>query len=289
MEGSMIEVNGVNLWHRITGAGEPVMQIHGAGFGHFNLDPITPILSKHFKVVDYDQRGYGASDKPHQHYDMEVWADDLAGLMDALDIEAAHIHGTSMGGMVALVFAGKYPNRTTSVVLNCTAAKLGLAGQLIFRNWIDIARMDPDGPGSRLLAELIAWQAVNIEFLEQNPDVVDHIQQILRDSNDLEVYCTACEAMIDMDLTAWLPKVASPALVIGGDADIMTPWDQGPNGVGQEGVYQGIAGAEKHVIPGAGHSTLFDSTDENGRVVLDFIQRNSGAGAGSVVEGASAS
>ena len=108
MEG-MIEVNGVNLWHRITGDGVPVVQIHGAGFGHFNFDPATPELSKHFRVVDYDMRGYGQSDRPVQDYDMEVWADDLAGLMDALEIDEAHVHGTSMGGMIAIVFAGKYP------------------------------------------------------------------------------------------------------------------------------------------------------------------------------------
>ena len=136
--------------------------------------------------------------------------------------------------------------------------------------------MDPDGPGSRTLAELIAWQAVNIEFLESNPDVVDHIQQILRDSNEPGPYTAACQAMIDMDLTPWLGKITAPSLVIGGDHDLMTPWDQGPNGVGQEGVFQGIANAEKHVIKGGGHSTLFDSTEENGRVVLDFIQRNQG-------------
>ncbi len=84
-DGTMIDVNGVSLWHRITGEGEPVVQIHGAGFGHFNLDPVTPaIADAGFKVVDYDQRGYGVSDKPLQHYDMEVWADDLAALMDVL-------------------------------------------------------------------------------------------------------------------------------------------------------------------------------------------------------------
>ena len=138
MEG-MIEVNGVNLWHRITGEGEPVVQIHGAGFGHFNLDPSTPVLSQHFEVVDFDMRGYGASDKPLQHYDMEVWADDIAALQDALGISESHIHGTSMGGMIAITFAGKYPERTTSVVINCAAAKLGRAGRLIFKNWIDIA------------------------------------------------------------------------------------------------------------------------------------------------------
>jgi pimeloyl-ACP methyl ester carboxylesterase len=275
-QGSMIEVNGVNLWHRVTGEGEPVVQIHGAGFGHFNLDPVTPILNDHFTVVDYDQRGYGQSDKPDQHYDMEVWADDAVALMDALDIESAHIHGSSMGGMIAIVVAGKYPDRTRSAVINCAAAKLGRAGQLIFRNWIDLARDDPDGPGSRTLAELIAWQAVNIEFLEANPDVVDHIQQILTDSNEVGPYTAACQAMIDMDLTPWLGMIKAPSLVIGGDLDIMTPWDQGPNGVGQEGIYQGISGAEKYVIKGAGHSTIFDSTDEYGNAVLDFLKRNAG-------------
>ena len=79
MEGK-VEVRGANLWYRISGDGEPVVQIHGAGFGHFNFDPVTPELAKRFRVVDYDMRGYGQSDRPVQPYDMEVWADDLAGL-----------------------------------------------------------------------------------------------------------------------------------------------------------------------------------------------------------------
>jgi pimeloyl-ACP methyl ester carboxylesterase len=275
MEGRA-QVNGVELWYDVQGEGEPVVQIHGAGFGHFNFAPATPELAKHFKVVDYDMRGYGQSDKPIQDYDMEVWADDLAGLMDVLDIEQAHVHGTSMGGMIAIVFAGKYPERTTSVVINCAAAKLGMAGRLIFKNWIDIARMDPEGPGSRILAELIAWQALSKTFLE-TPDgvaAIDTIQQILRDSNNLEVFTTACQAMCDMDIREWLPKITSPALVLGGDEDLMTPWDQGPDGAGQEAIYEGIRGAEKHVIRGSNHSTIFDNTDEHLRVVSDFFAQH---------------
>ncbi len=275
MEGST-EVNGARLWYQISGEGEPVVQIHGAGFGHFNFAPATPVLSQQFRVVDYDQRGYGQSDRPLQHYDMEVWADDLAGLMDALEIDAAHVHGTSMGGMIAVVFAGKYPHRTTSVVINCAAAKLGRTGRLIFQNWIDIARLDPDGPGSRILAELIAWQALSKAFLE-TPDgvaAIDTIQQILRDSNSTEVFTAACQAMCDMDLRPWLPRITSPALVLGGDEDIMTPWDQGPGGAGQDAIHRGIANAEKHVIHGSNHSTIFDNTVEHNRVVLDFFARN---------------
>jgi pimeloyl-ACP methyl ester carboxylesterase len=137
--------------------------------------------------------------------------------------------------------------------------------------------MDPDGPASRILAELISWQAVSKVYLEseEGKGIVDHCQQILRDSNRLEVFTAACQAMCDMDLTSWLGRITSPALVLGGDEDIMTPWDQGPEGVGQEGICQGIPGAEKHVIKGGAHSTIFDSTEEHNRVVLDFFQRHS--------------
>jgi pimeloyl-ACP methyl ester carboxylesterase len=77
-----------------------------------------------------------------------------------------------------------------------------------------------------------------------------------------------------MDLTGWLPKIESPALVLGGDQDLMTPWDQGPAGAGQEAIYEGIAGAEKHVIAGSGHSTVFDNSEEHNRVVVDFFRRH---------------
>src|ERR1044072_7580149 len=129
--------------------------------------------------------------------------------------------------------------------------------------------MAPDGPGSRILAELIAWQALSKAFLE-TPDgaaAIGPIQQILRDSNRIEVFTAACEAMCDMDLTGWLPKISAPALVLGGDEDLMTPWDQGPDGAGKAAIYEGIAGAEKHVIRGSNHSTIFDNPAEHNRVV----------------------
>jgi pimeloyl-ACP methyl ester carboxylesterase len=101
------------------------------------------------------------------------------------------------------------------------------------------------------------------------------IQTILRDSNRVEVFTAACQAMCDMDLRPWLGRITSPALVLGGDEDVMTPWDQGPDGAGQEAIYQGIANAEKHVVRGANHSTIFDSSAEHNRVVIDFFTRHS--------------
>jgi pimeloyl-ACP methyl ester carboxylesterase len=276
--GDLIEVRGVKLWHEISGDGEPVLQIHGAGFGHFNFAPASPILSREFRCIDYDQRGYGQSEKPEQDYDLDVWADDGIGMLDALGIHRAHIHGTSMGGMVAILLAGKYPDRVQSVVINCAAAKLGYSGQLIFRNWIDLIAMD--GCGSRTLAELISWQALSRRYLEteEGRAGVDTIQQILRDSNEPRVMTQACQAMIDMDLREWVPKITSPALVVGGDEDVMTPWDQGPGGAGQQWIADHLPNGEVAVIEGSNHSTIFDGTEAHCRTVAEFFRGHAGAG-----------
>ncbi|MBV9421682.1 MAG: hypothetical protein JOZ98_02135, partial [Solirubrobacterales bacterium] len=104
------------------------------------------------------------------------------------------------------------------------------------------------------------------------------IQQILRDSNEARVMTQACEAMIGMDLREWVPKITSPALVVGGDEDVMTPWDQGPAGAGQQWIADHLPDGEVAVIKGSNHSTIFDGAEAHCRVVADFFRRHAGAG-----------
>jgi pimeloyl-ACP methyl ester carboxylesterase len=82
--------------------------------------------------------------------------------------------------------------------------------------------------GSRTLAELIAMQALSRRFLDTSEGrrAVDMIQQILQDSNRVDIFKLACQAMIDMDLRPLLPKITAPTLIIGGDEDMMTPWQE---------------------------------------------------------------
>ena len=98
------------------------------------------------------------------------------------------------------------------------------------------------------------------------------VQDILGKCNRADVFKRACQAMIDMDLRPVLPNITAPTLVIGGDEDVMTPWQQGPNGAGQEYLVEHIRGAKKYVIKGSGHSSLFDGTEENCRVVAAFLK-----------------
>jgi pimeloyl-ACP methyl ester carboxylesterase len=238
---------------------------------------MTPILNKEFRIIDYDARGYGKSDKPEQEYSIEAWADDAVKMLDALDIGKAHIHGTSMGGMVAAAMAGKYPDRIQSVVLNCSAAKLGFAGRLVFKNWIDLIKLE--GCGSRILAELISWQCLSRGYMAtpEGQAGVDGIQEILKTANEDRVMIAACEAMNAMDNRDWVRKITAPALVLGGDEDVMTPWDQGPDGAGQQWIADNLPNGEKYVIKGSNHTTIFDGTEEHARVVTDFFKRHAGA------------
>ena len=93
-------INGVRIWYKETGQGEPVIQIHGSGFGHFNFATATPILSRNFRCIDFDMRGYGESERPSQQYSMEVWADDVAGKKQrARSMAGSTDPGPELGGV----------------------------------------------------------------------------------------------------------------------------------------------------------------------------------------------
>ena len=105
-----VQANGISIYYEYMGEGDvPLALVGGSLFGRQNFGLVWEGLGRHFKLISYDQRGYGLSDRPLQSYTMELWADDLAALLDELGIERAHIMGTSAGGMIALQFAAKYP------------------------------------------------------------------------------------------------------------------------------------------------------------------------------------
>lgn len=268
-----VTVNGAKLWYKISGDGPPVLQLHGSGFGHKNFAQATPRLAKHFTVIDFDMRGYGASDRPRQDYSMAVWADDAAALLEALEIDKAHIHGTSMGGAVAIQFAATYPDKTDRLVLNCATAKQDVAARAATRTWIDIA--ETFGMGSSQLADTIAFQCVTRAFLSSpkgGQPFLDATAKMLGEANDTEIFVAACRAISAMDLRPLLADIKAPTLVIGGDQDIRTPWVAGADGAGQDYIARHIADARRYVIEGAGHSTLLEAPEENCRAVIAFLR-----------------
>ena len=268
-----VNVNGVELWYEFTGEGSTVVQIGGAVSAHEGYATITPGLSQHYRVLDYDHRGYGGSDRPAQHYTLDTWSDDLAGLMDALELERAHIHGGSMGSFIAVNFAARYPDRVDKLLLGAGAVgRCDRMGVLQFRIWQSLARAY--GVASRELAEQLLTHAFSRAFLD-GPDggdeAVDLMQEVTARNVGTDVFIDACQAMIDTDVTARLGDVTAPTLVMVGSDDVLTPLDAGPGGAGARYVAENLPNARLVVFEGSGHGHYVEQQEDSLTAILDFL------------------
>lgn len=117
MTEAFADANGIKICYKSEGEGYPVILIHGFGSKKESFMGQIPILSKRFRVIAFDGRGSGKSDRPNFPYTMEMFADDIKGLMDYLSIKKTHMVGLSLGGMIASNFILKYPQCVDKLVL----------------------------------------------------------------------------------------------------------------------------------------------------------------------------
>ncbi|MFX1392433.1 MAG: alpha/beta fold hydrolase [Promethearchaeota archaeon] len=128
-------VNNIKLCYEIHGDGYPVILVHGFGSKKETWIAQVCPLSDHFKVIAFDNRGAGKSDRPDGPYTIEMYADDIRGLMDYLSIDKSHVIGWSLGGMIVQTFLLKYPDRANKAVLINTIYKsIGDSGDTNFRD-----------------------------------------------------------------------------------------------------------------------------------------------------------
>ncbi|MFL5656084.1 MAG: alpha/beta fold hydrolase [Ktedonobacteraceae bacterium] len=118
-----IKVNDIQMYYEIHGDGEPLVLIVGLGTDISEWDGIIHWLAQKYKVLAFDNRGAGRTDKPDTHYSIEMMANDTAGLMQALGIQQAYILGISMGGRIALALALQHPKSVKKLVLVSTSAR----------------------------------------------------------------------------------------------------------------------------------------------------------------------
>ena len=117
-------VNGVNLAYATAGAGYPVLFITGLSYGGWFWEQQVPAFADRFRVLTFDNRGSGQSDKPDLAYTAAMLADDTVGLMRGLGMTRAHIIGHSMGGFVAQKYLERHP--AAGVALLCSVPPQGL-------------------------------------------------------------------------------------------------------------------------------------------------------------------
>jgi pimeloyl-ACP methyl ester carboxylesterase len=259
-----ISVNGLKLYYEIEGEGEPVVLIPGFAAGRWIWFKQTADFSRNFRVIVFDPRGVSASDKPEGSQTISLLADDLAHLLQTIGVESAHVVGASFGGFVAQEFALKYPAMTRKLVLCCTS--FGGPNHVVPAPETLAALASTKGLNSeeRMRANLLL--AFTPEYVRTQIAEVDHIVH-LRATNEVpeHIYLSQLSAAVNFNSELRLESIASPTLVLSGDADVIVPVQNSRNLAAR------IPGASLQIVAGGSHTFFIEQAKEFNRLVAEFL------------------
>lgn len=263
-----VRVREVDIAYRVQGAGEPVVLIGGFTMVKESWGLQVGGLARHFRVVTFDNRGVGETRHPKGPFTISDLAADTVGLMDALDIGAAHVFGVSMGGLVSQMLALDHPGRVRKVVLGCTTHGGSHAVRPTAEVMAALGRAtDPTVPVEEAVRD---WAPVMFSerFLREEPArVAEFIRFSVQNWPTPEGAAGQIGALSVFNLRRRLGEIRCPVLAITGSEDRMMP----PENANL--LAEAIPGAEHYVVKGAGHGFFFEKPEEVNRVLIRFLRK----------------
>ncbi|MHA1488447.1 MAG: alpha/beta fold hydrolase [Promethearchaeota archaeon] len=277
MTESYTMVNGINICYEIKGEGYPIILVHGFGSKKESWIAQFSVLAERFRVIRFDNRSAGKSDRPIESYNMETLANDIRGLMDSLNIDTAHIIGWSMGGIIVQNFVLKYPHRVNKVVLINTVPdipdEVGIEWLRKSRlEELELIKKDP---------EKAFWQGAHIwnyrEFrkqMEADPKKKWHglwsVEDEIRESTinmptprDIE---NQINALKTHDTLKRLSEVQNQTLLLAASRDRVCPKS------GMVKMHERIPNSTLKVIEKAGHNSPKSRAPEVNKIIIDFLE-----------------
>jgi 3-oxoadipate enol-lactonase len=239
-----------------------IVLVHSLAMDRAFWQPVAAMLAAERSVLTYDCRGHGESDKPKGPYTVELFARDLADLLDHVGWRSAVVAGASMGGCVSLAFAAAYPARTAGLGLVDTTAWYGAEAPKQWAERADRAAQD----GMAALVEFQTTRWFGDKFRAERRDVVQQsVDVFLR--NDVAAYVETCRMLGAADLRAALPGMSMPTAIVVGDEDYATPVAMA------QAMHHAIKGSTLTVLTGARHLTPLEAPDRIAGELRDLAQR----------------
>ncbi len=239
-------INNVQLAYDDHGVGLPVIFLHAFPLNRRMWEgELTALLGEaRYRLVALDWRGFGESEITNEISTMELFADDVAGLMDVLGMQNAVLCGLSMGGYAAFAFLRKYPQRVGGLILADT--RPGADTPEAQANRENVARI-AETQGTGAIADLQVPRLLSEYTRQQHPDVEARVRQLIDEATPRGIAAASRGMAQRADSTDLLAGITCPTLVIVGEQDALTP----PT-VAQDYASR-IPGAQYVVIPQAGH------------------------------------
>jgi len=248
--GQYAEVNGINLYYEIHGAGRPLILLHG-GLGSGEMfGPILPLLAESHQVVAVDLQGHGRTADIDRPIDVRLMADDIAALIDHLGLDRPDVVGYSLGGGVALHTAAKYPAKVRRLV---AAA----------------ANIRPDAIYPEMRAQQVQVSGAAADFMKDTP-MYQLYQKVAPRPEDFPRLLDKIGASMskDFDYTEEVRSLQVPTLIVAADADMAPPThyvemfkllDGGLRDGGWTAEGRPKGGHALAILPGLTHYNMFSS------------------------------
>jgi 3-oxoadipate enol-lactonase len=242
------------------GSGAPLLLIMGLGWPSQAWHRTRPVLSEKYRTIALDNRGVGRSEAPAGPYSIAQMAADAAAVLNAARVNAAHIFGMSMGGMIAQEFALQYPNKVRSLILGCTAAggPQAVRAEEAALQVLMTRGQDPD-QFAKAVSPFIYDAGTSPERIEEDTAV----RRKWYPSAD--AYLAQLQAVIAWEAYSRIGQISVPTLVIHGEHDRLVPPENARL------IAARIPGANLAMIPGASHIFTTDQPALAHSAILDFL------------------
>ncbi|WP_353892739.1 alpha/beta fold hydrolase [Proteinivorax hydrogeniformans] len=260
-----VKVNDISMYYEIIGEGEPLVLIEGLGYSTWMWYKQLDELSKHFKVIMFDNRGVGKTDKPDSEYSIEMMADDLAGLLRSLNIKKTHILGVSMGGFIAQQFSANYPEMVDRLIL-CSTSFGGPNSIPIPQETLDI--MMKGGGEYKTLLDI--KKAISTAFYDgkipEDREVLDKIMTEKRQEPQPKyAYQRQLMAGASFNGEANTQKIKAETLIVAGEKDKVVPPENAHL------LHERICSSKLEIIENGGHVFFMEQPDKSNEVFLNFL------------------
>jgi 3-oxoadipate enol-lactonase len=255
------KTNDIELHYELHGdAGPWVVLSHSLACDLRMWDAQIDLLKDRYRVLAFDTRGHGQSDAPTGAYTFDQLVEDVRGLLQAVGVEQPHWIGLSMGGMIGMRYALRYPGDFRSLVLCDTSSRIPPELAPVWAERIKLA--SEQGMTAVVAGTLQRW--FTEPFRASRGDVIDGVAQMI-ERTPVTGYVGCCHAIPSVDCTERLHAIGCPVQIIVGEQDAGTPVAM------SEAIHAAIAGSELVIIPSASHLSNLEQPEAFNRAIDRFL------------------
>lgn len=256
-----VNVNDINIYYEIHGKGFPLVMITGlAGDSNWWSLEEVKAYSHYFKLIIFDNRGAGRTDKPKEDYSINQFANDVLGLMDALKIEKAHVLGSSMGGMIAQEIAINHPERIGKLVL-CSTHCGGMKKVNPSQEVLDMMT----SPNQDLIDGIISL-CFTKEIIKSNPKLISRFRKkISKTRIPPRSYILQLKSVDYFNTCSRLKQIIAPTLILHGKNDLLIPV------ANAEILLSQIPNAKIKMLEPEGHWIFLPNWEKIMKIIINFL------------------